>query len=378
MNNTIRLLFVALLVGFVPLGASACGGEDPDKLLEQTFGSNRPVKSGRLTAALSLRAEGLPQLRGPVSLRLTGPFENQGAKQPPRFDFNLALSSSGQAFRLGAVSTGQTGFLSFQGQSYSVPPELYASFKQGLERARAQQGKEGSKQNPTFASLGVDPRKWLRDAEVQDDEEVGGTETKHITAKVDVGRMLEDVNRLLTRARQRGPAQTRQLPGSITADQRKRAEEAIKSASFDVWTGKDDKILRKLEIKLKFDVPEGQRPAASGLSGGDLGLVLQIAALNQPQQIKAPRGSRPFTELQEAIRQLGSVVGGGGAAQPGTPAQPAQPGQPAPPAPPASGGTGAAPGGGATSPQAQAYVRCLQQAGNDLAKAQRCAALIGR
>ena len=52
----------------------------------------------------------------------------------------------------------------------------------------------------SFKSLGVDPQRWLRDPEYVGKEDVGGTETLHIRAGIDVPLLLEDVNKILGRA----------------------------------------------------------------------------------------------------------------------------------------------------------------------------------
>jgi hypothetical protein len=273
----------------------------------------------------------------------------------PKFDFDLALSASGQSFTAGAVSTGDKGFLKFQGQAYAVPANVFASFKQGYEQARSQQQKKGQS-NPSLASFGVDPRKWLKDAKSEGDTDVEGTKTDHVSAKVDVTKLLEDVNRVLQQAKGRLP-QTQTLPGGITAQQRKTIADAIKESSFEVYSGKDDHILRRMVVKLTFSVPESARRQASGLKGGNIGFDLTLAGLNQPQSIAAPAKARPFSDLTSRLRSsLGGLTGG--AATGG-----------------ASGGA-AAPSGAAGNAKAQQYLQCLQQAGGDVSKAQRCAALL--
>ena len=372
MTNTAPRALVALLAVFSLL-AGGCGGDDKEvsDLLDKTFSGNQNVRSGRVALAISLNAQGLPQLRGPVALRVTGPFQGQGNQELPKFDFDLALSAVGQSFKAGAVSTGTAGFLELQGAAYKVDDPVFASFRDGYRRAQAQQGKEGTRENPTLGSLGVDPRDWLEDAQLRDDEKVAGTDTRHISAGVDVGRLLTDVNRVLARAGQLGVAQQQALPGALTAEQRKQAEEAITDASFDVWTGKDDKVLRRLRVQLSFEVPEGRRQSANGLRGGELSFELQIADVNRPQTVSAPANPRPFSQLREAIQGL---IGAAGAARGGAPAAPQPPaGQP----PAAGAAPGGAPGGSG-SPQSDAYLECLRQAGNDLARAQRCAALLQR
>jgi hypothetical protein len=348
---------VALVVALAAsLALAACGGgggEDATKVLNQTFSGGKQVRSGKLDLALTLKAQGVQQLRNPVTVKLTGPFSSQSSGTLPRFDFDLSLGGGGQSFSAGAVSTGDKGFLKFQGQAYAVPANVFASFKQGYEQAQRQQRQKGSS-NPTLSSFGVDPRDWLKNPKTEGDADVAGAKTTHISAGVDVGKLLDDVNQILQKARGR-VAQARQLPSGITAQQRKTIEDAVKDAKFDVYSGKDDHILRRLTVRLTFDVPKNARSQASGLSGGDLSFDLSLGGLNQPQTIAAPASSRPFGELTAKLR---STLGAAGAAGGG------------------SSGGATAPSGGASNANAQRYLQCLQQAGGDVAKAQKCAALL--
>lgn len=346
-------LVLALVAALVLAACGGGGGDDAKKVLDQTFSGSKRVRSGKLDLVLTFRADGVPQLKGPVAIKLNGPFQSGATGSLPQFDFNLALSGGGQSFAAGAVSTGNTGFLKFQGQTYAVPPNVFASFKQGYEQAQKQQRQKGS-QNQSLSSLGVDPRDWLKDPKTEGDVDVQGTKTTHVSAGVDVGKLLVDVNQVLQRARgQLG--QSRQLPTGITAQQRKTVEDAIKDAKFDVYSGKDDHVLRRMTVKLTFEVPQKARAQANGLTGGDLSFDLTLAGLNQAQTIVAPTGARPFGELTAKLRSSLGGLGGGTSG---------------------SSGGAAAPSGGASNPNAQRYLQCLQQAGGDVAKAQKCAALL--
>ncbi|HVE67542.1 MAG TPA: hypothetical protein VNB64_03070, partial [Solirubrobacteraceae bacterium] len=283
-----RFVAVVLVACLAPLGLTACGGsgEDVDKVLKDTFTGDHRVASGKVELSLSVKTEGGQPAGGPIELKLTGPLQNQGERDLPKFDFDLALSASGQSFRAGAVSTGDAGFLKFQGQAYSVPEDVFKQFKDGYARSRAE--REGSKENPSFASLGVNPQTWLKDPKDEGEEKVGGTDTIHISAGVDVPKLLDDVNQILARAGRLGGAQAQQLPQQLTPQQRKAVQDAIEDVSFDVYTGKDDKTLRRMTIDMKFKIPEAQRQAAQGLQGGELTFDLVLNDLNKPQTINPP------------------------------------------------------------------------------------------
>jgi hypothetical protein len=358
------LVLIFALAAMASALLAGCGGndEDVDKVLRETFSGRKQVNSGKLKLGLKVDAEGLPQLRDPVELTLSGPFQSQGQRRIPKFDFSLVLSAGDNKFRAGAVSTGDRGFVKLQGNSYTVSEQIFAGFRRGFEQASP---REGNRQNPTFASLGINPRNWLRDAKNEGEEEVGGTETIHVSAKVDVGRMLDDVSKLLQRAGQLGVAQARQIPSTLSDQQKRQIQQAVDSASFNVYTGKDDKILRKLQVKLGFKLSGQQRQQAGGLREGTLTFTLEVDDLNQNQSVNAPANPKPFSELARAFSGLGALgrggAGGGAGAQGGG----------ATTTPPAGGSSG-----GSGNAQVQAYAQCIQQAQGDAAKAQACARLL--
>lgn len=322
-------------------GGGGGGGSDVDAILTKAFGSKASVKSGRLTLAVDANVQGVKNLNGPVKLNLTGPFATAGDAALPRFDFSLGVTSGGQTFTAGAVSTSDKGWVRFQGQAYSLPPNLFKQFRDGYVQAQKQSATK-DKQAPSLSKLGVDPRDWLTDPKKADDTTAGEVDAYHVTAGVDVPKLLDDVDRLLNRAGNvSGAKQSRLSP-----TQRKQIQDSVTGAKVDVFSGKDDGQLRKLVVDVK-------------LKTGRLAVTLGLGDLNSDVSIKAPTGARPLSELTSALTQ-----GGGGAAAPqgGT----------------TGGTTGAAPLGATTAPTApnSAYLQCTQKAGQDLAKFQACAKLL--
>ncbi len=366
-------LLSVLLVLLVPgLLLTACGGgdssgEDVNTVLQETFdGSGKKVESGKLDLSVKLDLDGAgAQLNGPLAIALSGPFENQGEGKVPRFDFNLNLDGSGQQFQAGAVSTGSAAYLRFGGQTYKVDDATFKQFQDGYVKAAKEDGAKKDS-GPSLQALGVDPRRWLTDPKEVGTEEVGGVETIHLTADVDVPRLLEDVNRLIKSANNLGVG-GKNVPDQLTATERARAAEALKSVKVDIWTGKDDKTLRKIELALDIAVPKDEQKKA-GLAGGKVNLEYGISDLNKPQTIEEPSNARPVSELSQALQALGL---GGGAASSGSGS--------------GSGGSGGTSGSTATTPStgtsttgsaSQEYLNCLEKAGSDSAKVSECSKLL--
>ena len=346
-----RRLVFALLSCVIVLFVSACGGGDDsvDSLLKQTFSPGKSVKSGRLNAQLDANVQGIQGLDGPVRLRLNGPFQSAGKGEMPQFDFTLGLTAGGQTFTAGGVSTGDKGFVKFQGQAYAVSDQLFNQFKTGyLNAAKQSDQKKGSA--PTLGALGIDPRRWLIDAKKAGEEKIGGTDTIHITAGIDVSKLLDDVNRLLGRAST--ASGSKQVPQRLTPAQRKTIQDAVDNATVDVFTGKDDKLLRRLDVNVRLK-------NAGQVKGGTLRFQLQLDALNKGQTITPPTNTKPLDQLLQSAAS-GST---------GSTGQTTTPSAPTTTAP--STTTPAAPSGNS------AYLQCLNKAGNDLAAVQKCADLQG-
>ena len=120
-----------------------------------------------------------------MTVKVTGPFENQGENKLPTMDLDLTAGSGAQNFTAGVVSTGDEGYISYQGSFYQVPDKTFAEFRRNFEK---QQRKDSAKKQLNLASLGVDPQKWLQNPKVEGTEEVGGTETTHISSDVEAER----------------------------------------------------------------------------------------------------------------------------------------------------------------------------------------------
>jgi hypothetical protein len=363
------LPLAVLLVLAAVAGLSACGGggassagTDPTALVKETFGAGHPIRSGVLDATLDVELDGLPSFTAPINLHLGGPFQSRPNGSLPDFALDLDLTTGARPITVGTVFTGGAGYLTIEGRAFDLGKDLYAAVREGYAKARsdASQGSTGAA--GSLKALGIDPLRWLADPQSEGREDIGGTPTEHVTAAVDVDRLLQDVSVLLSRASgvaSAGAAAAGALvPASLSADQRRRIADSVSSATMDVWTGEKDRTLRKLLLDVRIDVPPNLRAGAGGLKAGRITFSVTIGQLNTDQKIARPAGARPIGELRAALRQLGLLGAGSGAA---------------------GGASGTAPS--STTPPAPAagqadYAQCLADAGEDLAKVQNCAALL--
>lgn len=368
-NRTLRCLATLAVAG---VGVSGCGGggssDQATKLLDQTFTGTHRINSGVLGVTVSVTPSGSSALKGPISLSLGGPFQSLGTGKLPQSDFSLSLGTSGGAVSVSILSTGSKGYVTFQGQSYQLPPATF----QRLESSFAQLGSSpGSRSGSgVLARLGIQPQHWLVNPQVVGNEALGGTNTAHIRAGINVPALLKDLNTFLSRASSTA-ARSAKLPTQISPSTQSQIASEIHNPSVDVWTGTSDKTLRRLDLNLKL-ATSGQTAALLGPSAA-LHLTMQYANLNQPQTITAPRTVLPYSQFQDRLRVLladlqsgltGGVTGGSGGSGGGTSGTGT------------TGGSGSASGSGGSASSYQRYAQCIQSAGGNIADMQKCAPLL--
>jgi len=361
LEHRTRALVALLVLAIAALGLGACGDSgggggggdtaDVQSLLDATFTGTHRIDSGNVNLQLQIDAQGSSSLRGPIKLALEGPFQSGEGDALPSFDLAVDASAQGQGFKAGLTSTSDRLFVNFGGTAYEVPAELVRRLQQSYRQSRSQ-----SKQKMSLEGLGLHPGTWLKDPAVVGSDSIGGVEAEHVSAQLDVPALLDDLEGALGKLRQlSGGTAGAQVPDRIPADVRRQIEDAVKSAKVDLWTGKDDKTLRKLALDLSIE-PSSD---SGGPKSVHVALSVELTDLNEPQTIEAPSSSRPLSEL---LGQLQGLLGGalGGSSGLG-------------------GGLGSSgSGSNGSSEQVDKYAQCLQEAGGDAGKMQACASLLSR
>lgn len=354
MQRILRSL-LCLMALVAVTGLAACGGDeatsstDVNKLLDDTFSGDKKMDSGKLDLALKLDVQGSGAVQGPVNVKLSGPFESQGAEKLPKFDMEASFEGAGQSLKAGVMTTGEKGFVSFNGTDYAVSDEVFKQFKESFERAASQ----GQQEDQSLKTLGIDPRKWLSNAENAGEEKVGDTDTIRITGDVDVAKLVDDINTALEKAGSLGLQGQAQLPTKLTEEQKQQIQEAVKDLKVEIYTGKEDTTLRRMHITFSVSDPTGQEQGSANVD-----FDLKLLDLNESQEFEEPENPKPFEELAQSLGGLGlgglGGLGNGGGSAGGS-----------------GGGSGAA-----GSANLEEYTKCIEDAGNDLQKAQQCAEIL--
>jgi hypothetical protein len=344
-----RIAVLALLALLGMAVVTGCGGgssgdeasssTDVNELLKDTFSGGKKIESGQLNLALRIDSTGSTNTNGPITVSLTGPFQSQGKGKLPKLDIDAKVEGAGQNISAGLVSTGDKGFVKFQGETYAVTDAIFAEFKKGFEQAQAQADKQ---KGQSLATLGIDPTRWLTNPKNAGEAKVGDTDVIKITGDVDVDKLLDDVNTALEKARSLGVQGSANLPSKLTPEQKKQAADAIKKLTVEIYTGKEDRILRRMLVDLTADA-QGQ--------SANVKLDLQLTGVNEDQTIEEPSGAKPFNQL---LSQLGGLSGLGSG----------------------SGSSGSGSSGGTSSQNLEKYSKCIEDAGSDATKARKCADLL--
>lgn len=291
-TRSLRHVLAALACLLLCGGLLAACGDDEEKgeasaqeLLNQTFGSGASaIDNARLNVNFQLDPKGLLALGGPIRFTLDGPFSSPGGGQLPHFDIDFAATLARQIYRGTVLSTGRAAFVQLDGTDYKIDREFVTALREGLADAA------DSKQ-PGLKALGIDPLRWVSGAQVRGEERVAGVDTTRIGGNVAVARLLEDIDRLLTKAGGSGGGD-----GLLSPKLRKQIEDAVKTAKVDIWTGTEDKILRQLAVRIDFAF-EGEKPIA-GLDAGKINLRLRLNDVNETTlSVAAPAGAKPLADL---------------------------------------------------------------------------------
>ncbi|MGH2744141.1 MAG: hypothetical protein ACRDLY_02490 [Thermoleophilaceae bacterium] len=235
----------------------------PEQTLATAFSTSK-LESASFDAKLALHFEGETG-----TVRLSGAFENPGAKQMPKVALNVKTHAPReQDLDVGFVTTGDKAWFTEGDTGHAVPAGAWSQVVQARE-----QGTGTQQQLP----LPVNPEHWLRDVKSEGTETIGGVETEHVSARVDAPTALRD---LLEFAQQGGQAPAGILPEGAE----ERINDFVKRAEFDVWVGDDD-ALRRLTADLELAVP--------GRGAIEAELALDLTKIGEPQRIAAPAKVAP-------------------------------------------------------------------------------------
>jgi hypothetical protein len=260
-----------LIVLCVTAALSGCGGgggssQSATNELRETTQRLGAIRSGDL--ALKLVVLPSSGTRGRIGFEITGPFALRAGALPV-LDVRYTQFAGARQATARLVADGRNAVAFAGGRRIALSRSSVAELTSA-----------GTGTSTVTTSLRIDS--WLKNPRLSDGGVVAGAATDHISADLDV---VNAANGLLGLLRKLG----RNAP-TITGSSADQLRKAVKSSSIDVWTGKQDKLLRRLDLKAKlaFDVPDELKRAFGSIVGANVEFELQIANPNKPVHVTVP------------------------------------------------------------------------------------------
>lgn len=304
----IFVLFAALLAlaaALAACGSSSSGNSNENPQTVVNDATLKGIKSGNLSLALKVDAEG--NEGGNLDLSLSGPFQSEGKNQLPQLDLSAKANGSFNGkdidFEGGLTLLPDKAFVNYKGTEYEVDPTTFSFVRSTIERAQQRGGAQGKSAGATACQEAVANLKvgdFVENLSNEGSSDVGGTSTTHVSGDLNAPGAIEALLELT-----KDPACSAQLgaagplPSEAQLDKAKsQVESALKTAHVDLYVG-DDNIVRKIAAELSI---EPQNASSSGPKKVDLEFELSIDGVNEEQTIEAPSGAKPLNDL---FRQLG-------------------------------------------------------------------------
>jgi hypothetical protein len=270
----------------------------PKALVSKAFDASNAIDSGDISAAATINLNGLKQLSGkPISLTLSGPFQRDASgRTSAALTANVSVGSS--TVRLAIDELPGHLYLGINGTYYSLPTGS-SSPLHALGGASGASGATG-----LLGSLGIDPHTWLSNPTIVGDTTVGGVQTQHLTAHVNIANVLGDLSKVAGAVGATGSSGSSSIASALPL-----IESAITSAKVDIYTGVADHIVRRFDLAIAFTVPGLAASEFGGLTGGSLNFDVTLTNLGKPQTISAPASVQPAKNLLNGLLGLESKLG---------------------------------------------------------------------
>ncbi len=258
----------------------ACTGSPAVDALSETASKLDEIKSGQLTMRLVAASRGLS--RTTVGFELQGRFALPRPGALPVADMTYTRIQGDQEVAARFISTGAKAFAELDGTLYELGDE---------ERASLVAPAGGGGANP-LAELGIDD--WVVNPQLAEVSVEAGQSVERIGGRLDVANAIND---LLDLARQLGASELAAVP-RIAGRAETQLDRAVRSSTFELFTGESDRYLRRLAMVVDFaaTAPPSLRPALQTLADINVRFELALSNHNQAVTVQEPEGAIPYSE----------------------------------------------------------------------------------
>jgi len=307
-TGILSVLLVAVLVGCGgddSPGDSGGGGEsgkansaEVKKLIRQTFGPNAKAKSGNVSAVVDLTVKGAPRYREPVQVSLVGPFSNEAGQPEAKLDVSLALR--GGILGGDLYLKGDQAFIGLGSTAYEVPASIAGPLRKPLEN-------DGNALDALMGVFNINPDRWAKNPRIVGNERVAGIDTIHGTAEINTKNLFLDLAGLAKRLTSLRITDITGLPREVDAQTRAALDRSVKTATGDVYTGADDKVLRRAKLNVLLE-PSAKDRKLLKFSSIKVAANLDITDVGSPQKINVPSNRGSWDALQLSLDALAEAV----------------------------------------------------------------------
>ncbi len=279
---------------------NAANSAEVKKLLRQTFGPNDKATSGKLSGTVDINVKGVPRYREPIQVTLSGPF-NQSGGSPAEASLSVGLQLRGGALGGELILVDDRVLIGLGSSAYTIPDSIAATIRRPL-------GETDNGLASVLAVFGVAPQRWAKNPRIVGNERVAGEDTIHGTAQIDTGRFFLDVARLTKVLTSLRITEIIGLPEEIDRGARVALARSVTSATGNVYTGAEDKVLRKATFDMKLKPSSKDRRTLGGISSMTITGELNVSEVGTPQKIDPPRIAGTFDDLQTTFDALAESV----------------------------------------------------------------------
>jgi hypothetical protein len=271
-----RPLGLVLGLGLV-LTACGSGGSPADKAVSATEGHLGDVRSGQLSLRLLASVADAAPGRG-AGFELEGPFavgEEVGSLPVANLEYTRITGATRRSTRF--ISTGSRAFAEVDGRIVPLADR-------DVQDMRVRGGKDAGKGGLD----GLDLSAWFSGGKLSEGSAIEGVATERVTGNVDPVAALND---LLTLSLRFG-ASDQDAPQKLSGEAADRVRRAVSSATGEMLTGKDDRLLRHLQVRIDIKPDTDQEKlgeALGNLTGTLLQFSLDVTNVNEPVEVAEPR-----------------------------------------------------------------------------------------
>lgn len=270
-----------MMAAAAALALAGCSQEEADTL-EKAF--ENQIDSAQVSMRFDLDLASGEDGR----VTIEGPYQRGEEGKLERFDWTLKGELDGaRPFEARAISDGERVLVDYKGT-------LYEASGEDVEELRAGSSSDDPQLEDVERLPGVDLKDWFPESGTEEDGEVAGEATTHVSGRLDVSAALTDIAELTEH-----PAFRRQFGlakgDRLTQGEARALDRFVSDPRFDIHVGEDDDKLRRIAGQMKFRVPgEGVR--------GTMGFAVEYANVDEDVDIDAPDGkTRPLDDLMTRL-----------------------------------------------------------------------------